>query len=83
VSVYEVNGTEVSSLQVLNTSCIATDGLFVLTGKEDGMLEMWEMMKGDLIFRLNSVTRISSLYATPTGDEFLAGNIAGTLYHIR
>lgn len=83
VSVYERNGNEVCNLPVTNTSTIATDGLFVMTGKEDSMMEMWEMMKGDLIFRLNGVTRVSALYASPMGDEFLAGNIGGTLYHIR
>jgi COMPASS component SWD3 len=83
VSVYERNGTEVCSLPVYNTSTLVTDGMFVLTGKEDSMLEMWEMMKGDLIFRLSGVTKVSSLWASPIGDEFLAGNIGGSIYHIR
>lgn len=82
IAVFEKDGSNVTSLNIEGVNTLATDGVFVLSGKEDGNMELWELMKGDCVYRWNDVSKITSLYVDQTADTFLAGNIEGNLYYI-
>ena len=82
LALYEVNGTMVTQLNVEGVGCFVSDGVFVLDGQEEGMLEMWELMKGDCVHRWNEVRNVTTLHSDDASGAFYAGNKEGTLFII-
>lgn len=82
LSLYEKNGMEAGSVPV--SSCVAdTDGVFALAGSEDGVLELWDLVKASRIQAWDRVAGVTATLVSPDGDFFLAGNVDGVLFHIR
>lgn len=46
---------------------LVTDGVFVLTGKEEGNLELSELIKGDIVHRWEDINTVTSLAAGERG----------------
>lgn len=82
MGLYETSGTLVTQLMVENVGCFVSDGVFVLNGQEDGLLEMWEFMKGDCVHRWGNVKNVTTLYSDDPTGAFYAGNKEGSLFII-
>ena len=82
MGLYETNGNLVTQLMVEGVGSFVSDGVFVLNGQEDGILEMWELMKGDCVHRWNDIRNVTSLYSDDFSGAFYAGNREGTLFII-
>ena len=82
VGLYEPSGAIVTQLMVENINCFVSDGVFALTGQEEGLLEIWEFMKGDCVHQWNNVKNVTALYSDEVSGAFYAGNKEGTLFLI-
>ena len=82
LGLYELSGAIVTQLMIENINCFVSDGVFILNGQEEGLLEMWEFMKGDCIHQWSDVKNITALYSDDVSGAFYAGNKEGTLYLI-
>lgn len=82
IGLFETSGTLVTQLQVEGVGCFVSDGVFILNGQEEGILDMWEFIKGDCIHRWNDIHSVTSLYSDDLSGAFYAGNKDGTLFII-
>ena len=83
LTLYEKNGSEAGSLPVAACAALDTDGVFALTGGEEGYLELWDLMKATKTQAWERVTGVTCVTVSQDGDFFLAGNGDGVLYHIK
>lgn len=82
VSLYDYEGREAEVLNISGVSSLATDGIFVLTGKEEGNLELWSMMKGNCMYTWRGIGTVTSVASDVYGESFFAGTQDGLLYYI-
>jgi factor associated with neutral sphingomyelinase activation len=82
VSLYDYDGREAEVLNIPGVSSLATDGIFVLTGKEEGNLELWSMMKGNCMYAWRNIGTVTSVASDAYGESFFAGTLDGMLYYI-
>ena len=79
LGLYDTCGSLVTSLPVEGVNCLVSDGVFVLGGQEEGILDLWEFIKGDCVHRWQDVRGVTSLYADDSSGTFYAGNKDGSL----
>jgi len=82
VSLFEREGELVSSLEQEGVTSLESDGVFVLSGKEEGELELWELMKGDCLYRWEGISKITAVNSDLDAESFFAGNLEGNIYYI-
>ena len=80
---YEKSGSEAGIVPMVNCTSVDSDGVFALTGKESGCLELWDLMKSNMVQAWENVTGVTATLVSPDADCFLVGNAEGVLYHIR
>lgn len=78
----EQHGAEVGSLPCYQVSCLATDGIFAVTGREEGELQLWETMKGSCVHQWSDIQSVTAVASDLLGDRLVAGNLEGMLYYI-
>lgn len=78
----EQNGAEVGSLPCYQVSCLATDGIFAVTGREEGELQIWETMKGGCVHQWSDIQGVTAVTSDLLGESIVAGTLEGMLYYI-
>jgi WD40 repeat protein len=78
----EQHGAEVGSLPCYQVSSLATDGIFAVTGREEGELQLWETLKGSCVHQWSDIQGVTAVVSDLLGENIAAGNLEGVLYYI-
>lgn len=77
-----IRGGQISNyLNLQGVQALATDGKFLVVGKEEEELQMWKFDNGTCLYKWDEINNITCVFSD--GYEILAGTIEGIIFQIK
>ncbi|CAG9322235.1 NSMAF_3 [Blepharisma stoltei] len=77
---YETQGKLVNSFEISDVNCFDTDGSFLICGRNEEGLELWNIEEKQIVSSWKSISKATAIHIGHHGEEIFIGNELGLIY---